>query len=109
MKYAIMVVLAMTLGVMAFGQAGTLQRAEKLTETEKKALSDAQEKVASAQQELQHTRAIIAVAHGMGESHWMEYSSWYEFDGDFILQRYLSYQVSTSPSVFTEDGSLVAR
>ena len=77
-------------------QSGTLVKAEKLTGKEKVALSDATAKVASAQAELAKIKAQIAVQHQMTQSSWMEYSSWYEFDGDFILQRYQSYMRSSS-------------
>jgi hypothetical protein len=76
-------------------QNGTLQRAEKMTEAEKSQLAEAQQKVAEAQIALQKVQAQIATQHAMVESHWMgmEYSTWYEFDGDWILQRFQSYQL----------------
>jgi hypothetical protein len=76
-------------------QAGTLQRAEKMTDQEKSSLQAARNKVAEAQAQLAQVEGIIASAHSMNAQSWMEYSTWYEFDGDFILYRYQNYEAVT--------------
>jgi len=65
---------------------GDLVRAEKLTDTEKADLKTAREEVQKAERELSSIRYNIAKAHDMSEQNWMEWRSWYEFNGDFILQ-----------------------
>jgi len=65
---------------------GDLVRAEKLTDTEKADLKTAREEIQKAERELSSIRYNIAKAHDMSEQNWMEWRSWYEFNGDFILQ-----------------------
>lgn len=72
------------------GRGTTLQRVEALSADEKAELVKAEVAVAKASADLEAVKAKIAVAHKMGRESWMEWSSWYEFDGDFILFRFLS-------------------
>jgi len=65
---------------------GDLVRAEKLTDTEKADLKTAREEIQKAERELSSIKYNIAKAHDMSEQNWMEWRSWYEFNGDFILQ-----------------------
>jgi outer membrane lipoprotein-sorting protein len=104
---------ALALTLLALACAGclnaqTLQRAEKLTDAEKVQRAEARQKVANAQAELETVEAKIAGAHGMGKESWMEWSRWYEFDGEFILQRSSSMMVNrtTSGSV-TAPGAII--
>lgn len=80
------------LGVsMLHAQDSSLLRAEKVTESEKKQLASAQEKIAKANGELLALQIAIAKAHDMKAESWMEWSTWYEFDGDFILFRHSNH------------------
>ena len=74
---------------------GTLKRVETLTDSEKKELADAIAAVNKANQALLDTRYRIAGRHKMSQQSYMEWSSWYEFDGDFILQRFQSNMASS--------------
>lgn len=69
---------------------GNLSAVERLTDSEQKELADARAKVEAAQTELETVQARIAGAHKFGKESYMEWSRWYEFDGDFILQRSVS-------------------
>ena len=71
--------------------AGTLSHVEKLTDTEKKELSSAESKVSDALKNVEDVKAKIAAAHNMHGQEYMEWRSWVEFDGDYILYRYQSY------------------
>jgi hypothetical protein len=74
--------------------SNTLQRVETLTAKEQTDLSSAKAKVAEAQQFLKQTENAIAAAHKMGSQNYMEWSGWYEIDGQFILYRYQSNMFS---------------
>lgn len=65
--------------------AGTLSRAEKLTDIEIKALDVADKAVKEVQKEADKLKVKIAEAHGMKPQSYMEWRSWVEFDGDYIL------------------------
>jgi exonuclease VII small subunit len=69
---------------------GSLQRAEQLTTEEKNQLTAAQAKVDSAVSELENTKRKVADAHHMKSEEYMEWRTWYEFDGDFVLFRFRS-------------------
>lgn len=75
-------------------QQGSLKRVEILTSDEKVELQRAADVVTKAQAELGAAQAKVAAAHKMSRESYMEWSSWYEFDGDFILQRFVSTQSS---------------
>ena len=62
-----------------------LKRVEKLTETEKAILQERIEDVRSAQRALDAVKTIIAKSHKMTPESWMEWRSWTEIDGDYIL------------------------
>ena len=81
--------IVLLLSLAAQGQvAGTLVRVEPLTKDQETRLVTAQQAVLDAQQKLVNVQATIAAEHKMNEQNWMEWRSWYEFDGKFILQRY---------------------
>lgn len=71
-------------------QQAKMVKVEPLTENEKKELKEAQDKVNESQHNFEIMKTKIAAAHQMGTEHWMEWSRWVEFDGDFIIQRYLN-------------------
>lgn len=75
-------------------QQGTLQRVETITPEEKTELQKAADAVTKAQADFDAAKARVAAAHKMTRESYMEWSSWYEFDGDFILQRFVSLQTS---------------
>jgi len=75
-------------------QHGTLRRAELLTPQEKAELLKVQDAVLKAEEAQRQTKAKIAAAHKMSQESYMEWASWYEFDGDFILSRYESRQTN---------------
>ena len=93
-------------GVMLFGSsalgqtislpqpAGTLKNVERITPEEKDDLQKAAAAVAKAQSDFEAAQARVAAAHKMTHESYMEWSSWYEFDGDYILQRFISYQTN---------------
>lgn len=71
--------------------AGTLSRAEKMSDAEKVELATAEKKVVEAQKEVESVKRRIAEAHNMKGESWMEWRSWIEFDGDYILYRFKSH------------------
>lgn len=75
-------------------QQGTLRRAEAITPEEKAELQKAQDAITKAQADFETAKAKVAAAHKMTTESYMEWRSWYEFDGDFILQRFWSYQTT---------------
>lgn len=85
----------------SFGQLGRMVAAEKLTGDEKKELAAAALKVKQANDELAETQAKIAGNHKFGKEGYMEWSRWYEFDGDFIIQRVYSYQDDLKPATWS--------
>lgn len=68
-----------------FAMANDLKRVEKLTETEKAILQERIEDVRSAQRALDAVETTIAKSHNMISEEWMEWRSWVEFNGDYIL------------------------
>jgi hypothetical protein len=78
------------------GHSQTLRRVEALTSEEKAELAAAEAEVDKANLGLLATQAKIAAAHKMTHESYMEWSSWYDFDGDFILQRFQSNMVMNS-------------
>lgn len=68
----------------------TLNRVEMLTPDEKAQLQSAQLKVVEAEKELERVKSTVAGNHKMTQESYMEWSSWYEFNGDFILQHHRS-------------------
>ena len=91
MKLAIVAMTAILTTSALAQNSGTMIAAEKLTDQEKKMLSEAYAKVSDAAVNLRVTKEKIAAQHSMKEEHWMEWSSWYEFDGDYIVKRYQSH------------------
>ena len=89
MKRLIIVLLISTIS--GGSMAGTLQRVERLTPEERVEMITAVKDVGDAQKRLDALKQKIAAAHGMAGESWMEWRSWYEFDGDFILYRYQSH------------------
>lgn len=75
--------------------SGTLVRADRLTADEIKSLADAQAEIDKATTNLRQVQASVALSHKMTGQSWMEWSTWYVFDGDFILQRHQSSMGST--------------
>lgn len=73
-------------------QQGSLKRVEQITPEEKVELQKARDAIAKANSEYEAAKAKVAGAHKMTQESYMEWSSWYEFDGDFILQRFSSHQ-----------------
>lgn len=98
-------ILFVSLACAAFAQEGTLRAAEKLTVAEQAQICAATSKVMTAQQELANVKSSIAAAHKMSAESWMEWSSWYEFDGEYILSRFKNHMptisLSTTPGVIT--------
>lgn len=81
---------------------GTLKRAEKMTEVEIARLRDARAMVTIATDNVNRVERDIAKAHGMERGRWMEWESWWEIDGDFILSRYRSsvvFHLPESPTI----------
>lgn len=74
---------------------GTLARVDPLTDSQIHALFEAQNAVFKAQLHLQNVQARIASEHKMTEQNWMEWRSWYEFDGKFILLRVQNLEISS--------------
>ena len=73
---------------------GPLVKVESLTESEVKQLTDAYAAVAEANKKLKQVQASIAQSHNMIEQHWMEGSSWYDFNGGWILYYYQTFHYS---------------
>ena len=99
--------LFLTISTFAVGQettvnTGTLISAEKLTSVEQKELFEAQQKIAQANAELSQVQTKIAAAHKMTEQSYMEWSTWYEFDGDYILYRGRSWMQSGTYTINTK-------
>jgi hypothetical protein len=69
-------------------QQGTLKRVEQISADEKAELQKAADAVTKAQADFEAAKSKVATAHKMTRENYMEWSSWYEFDGDFILQRF---------------------
>lgn len=75
--------------VKAFGQIDNpIVRAEQLTDAQKKSIRDAEQKVEDANEALQKVKEGVAAEHGMKSERWMEWQSWWEIDGDFIIFRH---------------------
>lgn len=68
-----------------YAMAGDLKRVEQLTETEKAILSERIEDVRSAQRALDAVKTTIARSHKMISEDYMEWSSWVEFNGNYIM------------------------
>ncbi len=66
---------------------GTLLRVEKLTDIEKENLLAVEEELAKVTKKAAILKATIGDAHNMNTENWLEWRSWVEFDGDFILFR----------------------
>jgi hypothetical protein len=66
---------------------GTLEKVEPLTHEEKNLLYAARQGVTEAKTELRKLEERIARDHKMKEESWMEWRSWFEIDGDYILLR----------------------
>jgi hypothetical protein len=71
--------------------AGELRAVEKLTELEILQLKGAREVAREADSKLQKVQDEIAKNHKMRGADWMEWHSWYEINGDFILYYYQSH------------------
>ncbi|OFY39601.1 MAG: hypothetical protein A2Z69_00200 [Bacteroidetes bacterium RBG_13_44_24] len=73
------------------GWAGELRYVEKLTDQEKQELSEASKKLHEARENLEAIQDKIAKSHKMSNESWMEWGSWYEINGDYILSYYQSF------------------
>lgn len=78
-------ILLCAFGRASFAWAGDLVRVDKLSDKEKQELSVVRKKVIDAQKELEEIQHKIAKSHDMSKQDWMEWRSWYEIDGDYIL------------------------
>ena len=73
---------------------GTMTRADKLTADELADIAKSRAAVDKAQADLLATQSKIAASHKMLKESWMEWSAWYEFDGEFIVQRGQSHMAT---------------
>ena len=67
-----------------------LSRVEKLTLKEKAIIVNAEKNIQEIVKLLDEIKKEIAIAHKMKAESWMEWQTWVEFDGDFILLYYKS-------------------
>jgi hypothetical protein len=72
-------------------EAGELRKVEKLTEIEILQLKGAREVAREANDKLRELQDRIARDHKMNSVYYMEWSSWYEINGDFILLYYTNH------------------
>ena len=86
MKILLLLAASLCLSVPAFGQYVT--KVEKLTPAEMKALEVAQAKVSQARAEQEALLLKIAQDHGMKEESWMEWQTYTEISGEYILLRF---------------------
>ena len=71
--------------------SGTLVKVEELTETEMTELAKAEKNVEVALKKLKTVKTKISAAHEMEGESWMEWRSYVEFDGVYILLRHQSF------------------
>ncbi len=65
--------------------ATDLQRVEQLTESERQELKAAKKAIDAANLAYKNVVDNIAKNHNMKSETWMEWRTWYEINGDFIL------------------------
>lgn len=78
--------------------SGTMQKVEKMSPEEIKTLSSARRAEEEAHFKVEALQKKIAASHGMATQSWMEWQTWVEFDGDFIVYRYRS-SMNYTPSI----------
>ena len=87
-------------------QRPVLTKVDTLTQDEKTQLQAAQKAVDVAIQNFKNTQAMVAAIHGMTKQSWMEYSTWYEYNGDYIL--YYTEQFGyTNPEITGINGTAI--
>jgi len=85
------VFLLIWVGIVIKASAVELKSVEKLTELEKLELVQAKNKFYEAQNNLEKVKNDIAKSHKMLGESYMEWRSWYEINGDYILYYYQSF------------------
>jgi len=92
----LLLILVLTLFIGSLGLKGgdalaaELRAVEKLTEIEILQLKEAKDAAREANRKLQEVQDRIAIDHKMKGESWMEWSSWYEINGEFIFYYYRS-------------------
>jgi len=71
--------------------SGALIKVEELTKTEMTELAKAEKNVEVALKQLETVKTKISAAHEMEGESWMEWRSYVEFDGVYILLRHQSF------------------
>lgn len=101
--YSLLFVLVFSLSCL--GQSSTiatLTKVERITKEESNKLSVAYARVQGEQNALKQLKEQIAEDHGFSQERYMEWSSWYEFNGDYILGYHsYAFQNLVTPPSFT--------
>lgn len=74
--------------------SGALIKVEELTKTEMTELAKAEKNVEVALKQLETVKTKISAAHEMEGESWMEWKSWVEFDGIYILLKHQSFHAN---------------
>jgi len=85
---SVLLLMAMVLGGICMAQQGSMMAVEKLTPEQHRKLTEAGAALTEAQAKYAEVQKQIAAEHGFKKESYMEWRTWYEFDGDFIIKRY---------------------